>query len=294
MQLDCRFVKVFGEFKKQNHTMTNKSIISTIILLLLFISKLTAQEDDYNFKIKERKISKMTWTFYDFTTDVKDKKLTYSFTSHYNIDGLETKITYKLKPNEYVIISYDSLKREISRVSYENKKAVDKILYTYQESFNDYFQLRLNRKMKWDTLVHQRSIVAKDTVKSMITFEGRDTININEYAYIKGSKESYDSTKTYIFLGGEKVLKETNKYFYKNDKVERVEFIKNGEVSISKFFRGYDENGNILYRKIYYDGILTYEFLFKYDKSGILTEKIEHKKNQESTLMTFSIDERYK
>jgi hypothetical protein len=274
--------------------MINKSIISTMILFLLIASKLLAQEDDYDFKIKERKISKMTYTFYDFPKDINNKKVTYSFTNHYNTDGLLTKTTYKLKPNEYTIISYDSLKREVSRVSYENRKAVDKILYVYQEGFDDYFQLRVNSKLKWDTLVHQRSIIEKGIVESMITFKGRDTTNINEYAYIKGSKESYDSTMTYIFLGGEKVLKETNRYFYKDDKVERVEFIKNGDFSISKFFRGYDDNGNLLYRKIYYDGILTYEFLFKYDKNGILTEKIEHKKNQESTLMTFTIDEKYK
>lgn len=274
--------------------MTGQSIISIITLLLLFTSKSTAQADEFDFKIKERKISKMTYSFYDFSKDINNKKITYSFTTHYNINGLLTKITKKLKPNEYTIISYDSLKREIARTDYENKKAVDKILNVYQDSYEDRFQLRLNRKLKWDTLVHQQSIIENGIVKSMVTFEGRDTTNINEYIYIKGSKDSYDSTKTYIFLGGEKVLRETNKYFYKNDKVDKVEFIKNGEVNISKFFRGYDDNGNILYKKIYNDGILTYEFLFKYDKNGILTEKIEHKKDQESTLMTITIDEKYK
>lgn len=280
--------------------MLHKSNILKLILFLLIASKSNAQsksiaqEDDFDFKIKERKIAKMTYNFYDFSGDISNKKVTYSFTNHYNIYGLLTKTTYKLKPNEYTTISYDSLKRQVSGVSYENKKAVDKMLYVYQEGYEDRFQLRFNQKLKWDTLVHQQSIIENGIVKSMITFEGRDTTNINLYTYVKGSKEAYDSTKTYIFLGGEKVLQEINKYFYKNDRVERVEFIKNGEVIISKFFRGYDENGNLIYRKIYYDDFLTYESLFKYDKNGILIEKIEHKKNQESNLMTITIDERYK
>ena len=274
--------------------MTSKSIISTIILFLLFTSKLTAQEDEYDFKIKERSISKMTTTFYDFSTDIKSKKMTYSFTSYYNRDGELTKITYKYKPNEYMIVVYDSLKRNIARVSYENNKEVDKLLFIYKDGFCDNFQLRKNNKMKWDTLNHQREILEGSTIISMITFDKRDTTNIYEYSYIKGSKDAYDIIKTYLFLGGEKVLKETDKFYYQNDKVVKVEKIKNGEINVSKFFRGYDDNGNILYKKYYYEGVLTYDYTFKYDKEGILIEKTENKKDSESTSITFSIDEKYK
>lgn len=274
--------------------MTNKSIILTIILLLLFTSKLTAQEDEYDFKIKERSISKMTTTFYDFSTDIKSKKMTYSFTSYYDRDGELTKITYKYKPNEYMIVVYDSLKRNIARVSYENNKEVDKLLFIYKDGFCDNFQLRKNNKMKWDTLNHQREILEGSTIISMITFDKRDTTNIYEYSYIKGSKDAYDIIKTYLFLGGEKVLKETDKFYYQNDKVVKVEKIKNGEINVSKFFRGYDDNGNILYKKYYYEGVLTYDYTFKYDKEGILIEKTENKKDSESTSITFSIDEKYK
>jgi hypothetical protein len=269
--------------------MKSTVIILVKIIFLSIVSNLKAQESDLDFKVKENKISKITQSFYNFSDDINKKELFYSFTSHYNEQGIIVKSTQKNHPNEYMVYLYDSLKRSIGNISYTNKIATDKIIYVYKNNVEDYYQVRKNSKGKWDTLTHQRDISENNLVKCKITFKSNDTTSIVEYEYVNGKD---DIIRSYTYLLGEKNLQNTLRFYYKEGKLEKAETLNNREQLEGVTFYTYDSFGRNIEKKSYSNDVLMYECYYKYDKNGLLYEKVEKKSNSENVLTIYEIEKR--
>ncbi|MCB9251295.1 MAG: hypothetical protein H6605_02415 [Flavobacteriales bacterium] len=255
-----------------------------LLFPILLVQTLFAQEYDNELKILENGIKKITSLFYEYKEEKSEKKLVYAFISNYDSLGRRVKSYQPENIKDYSDFIHDSLGRNIQTNTYTNGKLRDRAIYLYKENYRDYFQLRLNNKKNWDTLVYQRHIYENNLLLKNFTFMNGDTFSIDEIKYIN---DKADTQMSYTFIEGEKYLEQITVYRY-ND-LEQLDEISyhNGEV-LSKFI--YDEKGNLIRVVNVKENQIQYMIIYKYNDENLLIEKDEIRSNGLNTLEIYKYE----